>query len=116
MWREQYGRGYEEKVASSNDEIDNIRGETVANGEARSDFNDDDVKHSGKSHKVLGLGEDENSQRQGGVNTDESLIGGNENRQRDGAAGLTDDPIFDDFEDEEVMFTADGDIAFDGIF
>jgi len=27
-----------------------------------------------------------------------------------------DDTIFDDFEDEEVMFTADGDIAFDGIF
>ena len=25
-----------------------------------------------------------------------------------------DDTIFDDFEDEEVMFTADGDIAFDG--
>ena len=24
------------------------------------------------------------------------------------------DTIFDDFEDEEVMFTADGDIAFDG--
>lgn len=122
-WEEQYGRDFEEKVASSNDEIDNLCGKTVANGEARSDFNDDDVKHSGKSQKVLGLGEDENSQRQGGVNTDESLIGGNENRQRDGAAGLTDDPngryskddtIFDDFEDEEVMFTADGDIAFDG--
>ena len=25
-----------------------------------------------------------------------------------------DDTIFDDFEDEEVMFTSDGDIAFDG--
>jgi len=90
MWEVQYGCGYEEKVASSNDEIDNLRGETVANGEARSDFNDDVLKQSGESEKILGLGEDENIQRQGGVNTDESLVSGNENRQRDGSAGLTD--------------------------
>jgi hypothetical protein len=36
------------------------------------------------------VGEDQDSKRQDSINTDESLIGGNENRQRDGAAGLRD--------------------------
>ena len=123
MWREQYGRGYEEKVASSNDEIDNLSGEAVANRGERSDFNDDVFKHAGESEEVLRLGEDENSQRQGTVNTGSSGSGSNKDISGDRAAGLTDDQngryskddtIFDDFEDEEVMFTADGDIAFDG--
>jgi hypothetical protein len=72
-----------------NQNDDNYR-KAVEYGEERSDINVDDVEHTGENKEIFGLGEDEVGRQQNTVNPDESVISGNENRQRDGAAGLTD--------------------------
>ena len=121
-WEEQYGRNFEEELSGDCNQNDDNYRKAVEYGEERSDINVDDVEHTGENKEIFGLGKSENGKQHNPLNPDESVISGNENRQRDGAAGLKDDPngryskddtIFDDFEDE-VMFTSDGDIAFDG--
>ncbi len=104
-------------MASYHDEIDNLYREADKYGEKRSDFNDDVLKQSGESEKILGLGEDENRKQQGEFNSGRSGSSSNKDISRFGAARLTDDPnarkskddtiydspeiedLFDDYED-----------------
>jgi len=65
---------------------------TNPNGGEGSNIDVEIFEHSQKNKQIRRVDEDQDSKRQDSINTNESLIGGNENRQRDGAAGLTDDP------------------------
>ena len=83
-WEEQYGRNFKEELSRGFSENDDNYRQAIEHGEERSSIYDDDVEHSGENKKVFGLGESKNSRRQNQLNTDESTLGGNENRQGNG--------------------------------
>jgi len=86
------GRQTEERMGGFYRRDDLLNRKTNPNGGEGSNIDVEIFEHSQQNKQIRRVGEDQDSKRQDSINTNESLIGGNENRQRDGAAGLTDDP------------------------
>ena len=92
QWEEMYGRSFEETLEGLQNETNNLDRETTQNGERRSNIDDDVFEYTGKNQEVFGLDKSENKKQQNNINPDESAVSGDENRQGNGTARLTNDP------------------------
>ena len=84
------GRQTEERMGGFYRRDDLLNRKTNQNGGERSNLDVEIFEHSQQNKQIRRVGEDQDSKRQDSINTDEGIVGGNENRQRDGAAGLRD--------------------------
>ncbi len=100
QWRAKYGRSFEEELEREQNKISNNNRKAASYGDERSDIDDDVPEYSRKDREVLGLDKNENSKQPNQLDSDESTVGGNENRQGNGASGL-------DFQDRDSISSED---------
>lgn len=114
-----YGRRFEEEMSREYYEADNNYREATKHGGKGSNIDVDVFEYSEKNQEVFGLGESKNSRRQNQLNTDESTLGGNENRQGNETTGLNDHiiegkkSVDDTIKDNDLRFAVDDEITDD---